>query len=55
MNKSKSLNQKDLNPNDAAYPCGHMAYTFFNDRFRIEKVEINEDDLLWESDRELRY
>lgn len=35
MNKNTSLSGKPLPPDDIAIPCGLMAYTFFNDSFKI--------------------
>ena len=54
--KTKSLNGNLLNLDDAAFPCGEIAYTYFNDTYKIlnetkNKIDIDESDLAWESDR----
>lgn len=35
MHKFKSINGKQLNPDDIAIPCGLMAYTYFNDTYSL--------------------
>lgn len=35
MNKSLSVNNTPLNPNDIAIPCGAYAKSYFNDQFSL--------------------
>lgn len=59
MNKTMNYyNNKSLNENALAIPCGFVARTMFNDTFTLykksgEKITINEDNIAWESDKEL--
>lgn len=53
------LKLKGLDGDDAAYPCGLVANSFFNDRFTLyednETIDIEEDDIAWLQDGENRF
>ena len=36
MGWTTSVTGAPLNPNDVAFPCGFIAYSFFNDTFSID-------------------
>jgi len=54
-----------LDENAAAYPCGLVAKSFFNDTFELYKKEnsfadedriaIDSNDIAWKSDRENKF
>ena len=54
-----------LNDEDPAIPCGLAARSFFNDEYKIEKIEESgsntkieiddETNIAWESDKEYRF
>lgn len=55
-----SLSGKNItkeSPDEAAYPCGLIAKSFFNDRYRFKNddIKINESNIAWASDKELKY
>ena len=57
---TRSYNGTTLDPDAAAFPCGLVAKSFFNDTFVLykqteegqlgDKIEINDSDIAWESD-----
>ncbi len=56
------FNNVTLDQNEVASPCGLIAKSFFNDTFQIEyittqntKISIDEKNIAWESDKELKY
>ena len=68
MGVSKSVNNKDLSSDDVAIPCGLIAKSYFNDVFsnwRIKSkfddssedqpIYVNEKDIAWKADKELKY
>jgi hypothetical protein len=65
MGKNQSISGHKLNPNDIAVPCGLIAKSLFNDTFKMvykgldgtseEEVTINESDIAWEADKQLKY
>lgn len=59
---TKSINNKPLDPEAVASPCGLIAKSFFNDSYSFffkdlvnKKIDINEKDIAWASDKELKY
>lgn len=62
---TKSVTGADLDPEAAAYPCGLVAKSFFDDKFtsfkRVEQgkadedFEINDKGIAWESDVEYKF
>jgi len=66
---TKSVNGKILDPEGAAYPCGLVAKSVFNDTFTlyskdpsvpgfdpaIDNVTIDDSDIAWESDRTYKF
>lgn len=57
-----SLSKKTLDPEGPAYPCGLIAKSFFNDRYTLKPqgasstpIAINEKNIAWESDKDLKY
>lgn len=48
-----------LDEDDAAYPCGLVAMSFFTDSFKLIEgetpIEIDTDEIAWMQDRENRY
>jgi len=66
MGKTKSvLDNKDLKEDDVAIPCGLIAKSYFNDNFKdwkykdkfgdIQVINVNEKDIAWKADKELKY
>jgi len=61
MGKEFSVNGKTLDPEAAAYPCGLVAKSLFNDTFSLQdvtnskKIDINSENIAWESDREYKF
>ena len=56
----KSITGKDLNLDDLAIPCGLIAKSYFNDNFRDWKLDgedifVNEKDIAWSADKQLKY
>ena len=59
-NKPSANNKAILNDDDLAIPCGLIAKSFFRDKFSLydsnnNQIEINENDIAWKADRELKY
>lgn len=55
-----SITGEKLNMKELAVPCGLIAKSFFNDYFRDWKVDgenitVNEKDIAWSADKELKY
>lgn len=44
---------KDLDPDDVAKPCGMIARSMFNDTYNFEGYEINDDDIVFSSDKDI--
>ena len=65
MNKTVSIDGKDLKPDNLAVPCGLIAKSYFNDNFTNwtyinefkEPIPFkpNEKNIAWKADRELKY
>ena len=65
MNKTVSIDGKDLKPDNLAVPCGLIAKSYFNDNFTNwtyinefkEPISFkpNEKNIAWKADRELKY
>ena len=68
MNKNESVTKIALNEDDVAIPCGLIAKSYFNDVFsnwRIKSkfddssedqpIYVNEKDIAWKADKELKY
>ena len=56
----KSITGEELNMKDLAVPCGLIAKSFFDDVFKEWKVDgenitVNEKDIAWSADKELKY
>ena len=59
---TKNVKGGDLDPNAAAFPCGLVAkslfndtYDFYKDKNMAEKIDINSDDIAWESDVQYKF
>jgi hypothetical protein len=50
---------KRLDGDDAAFPCGLVAMSFFTDSFKLKEgetvIDIDTDEIAWMQDRENRY
>lgn len=60
MGKTVSINGTKLDPNAAAFPCGLIAKSFFNDEFKLVKdsgdvFEIDDENIAWESDKNEKF
>lgn len=61
MHKTTSVNGSPLDPEAAAYPCGLVAKSWFNDTFSLydatnsKDIKIVSDNIAWESDREYKF
>ena len=67
MGKTMSITGKALNPDAVAIPCGLIAKSYFNDNFINWKIKskidgepseplfVNEQDIAWKADKELKY
>ncbi len=61
LGKKKNWNEKeDLVANETAVPCGLIAKSFFNDKFKIESsdninIEIDETNIAWRADVKHKY
>ncbi len=57
--KHDKENLAQLDKDDAAYPCGLVAMSFFTDSFILKEgenpIEIDTDEIAWMQDRENRY
>jgi len=65
---TKSVNGLDLDPEAAAFPCGLVAKSVFNDTYQLyskdpatdttfadSKITIDDSDIAWESDRQYKF
>ena len=50
MGWTQSVTNQPLNPSDVAFPCGFMAYSFFNDTFQIAGFPMSETGIAWPHD-----
>ena len=67
MDKEISVTGDALNQDDVAIPCGLIAKSYFNDNFtewgikskfegeNSEGIKVNEKDIAWKADKELKY
>jgi hypothetical protein len=65
MGKTESITGATLPQKDVAIPCGLIAKSFFNDNFKnwklkdefgeIKDIYVNEKDIAWKADKELKY
>ena len=68
MNKNYSVTGSNLTQDDVAIPCGLIAKSYFNDNFTKwsikskfgddeppEIINVNEKDIAWKADKELKY
>ena len=65
MNKVYSVDGSLLDPEAAAFPCGVVAKSFFNDTFQLYKqnlrqnqsreIRIDEEGIAWISDRKIKF
>lgn len=67
MDKTTSVEGDPLNQDDVAIPCGLIAKSYFNDKFKnwgkkskfegeaSEPINVNEKDIAWKADKELKY
>ena len=65
MGKTQSITGATLAENDVAIPCGLIAKSFFNDKFHDWKVfndfgessplNVDETNIAWKADKELKY
>lgn len=55
MGKVKNILGEDLDPKAAAFPCGLIAKTYFNDEFKIDKLEIITENIAWPDDKKYRF
>lgn len=62
MEKLHPYNRPDVNldPEAAAFPCGEIAYTYFDDSFELSnldgvRITIDETNIAWESDRDYNF
>ena len=65
MGKKYSLDGTLLEPDDAAYPCGVVAKSYFNDTFELYKqnvkqnqsreIRMDEEGIAWISDRKIKF
>ena len=67
MGKTISITGQALNPDAVAIPCGLIAKSYFNDNFINWKIKskidgepseslfVNEQDIAWKADKELKY
>lgn len=60
MDKLLSFNGTKLNPDAAAFPCGLVAKSFFNDTFSVYNlnntmIPIDSKNIAWESDVEHKF
>ena len=57
---TKSITGELLNLDDLAIPCGLIAKSYFNDKFKDWKLDgknitVNEKDIAWSADKKLKY
>jgi hypothetical protein len=50
MGWTTSVTGAALNPDDVAFPCGFLAYSFFNDTFSIDGFPMSETGIAWPDD-----
>ena len=60
LESKKSITGDPLSPDALAIPCGLIAKSYFNDNFTNWKVDgedlkVNEKDIAWKADKELKY
>ena len=68
MEKTISITNKELQEKDVAIPCGLIAKSFFNDNYKKwellskfeddnnhEIINVNESNIAWKADKELKY
>ena len=64
LGRESSLSGSSLEPNDAAFPCGLVAKSFFNDTFTLydtdggskgKAITIASDNIAWSSDIDYRF
>ena len=59
MEKEKSVDNTDLNPNATAWPCGLIAYSYFNDSFEMYKdnvkIDMKHNGITWPSDKGYKF
>ena len=65
MGKTYSLDGTLLDPELAAYPCGIVAKSYFNDTFELYKqnvkqnqsreIRMDEEGIAWISDRKIKF
>ena len=68
MNQKYSVTGEELKDDDVAIPCGLIAKSYFNDNFTNwsikskfgadepnDKLNVNEKDIAWKADKELKY
>lgn len=62
MEKLHPYNRPDVNldPEAVAFPCGEIAYTYFDDSFELfnldgVRITIDETKIAWESDRDYNF
>lgn len=59
MGVSKSITGKPLDGGAAAFPCGLIAKSFFNETYQVfvseEEVKVDETNIAWKSDKEHKF
>ena len=63
MGKTVSIGGNSLDPDEAAFPCGLVAKSYFDDEYELiytqdnknEKVKIDDTGIAWDSDKEFKF
>ena len=61
MGKTKAVDGTSLDENAIAWPCGLIAYSYFNDSFKLidakdnKEIEIKKEKITWPSDKGYKF